>query len=104
MSFITPDLIRLHREIEAEGERVTIQAAVSDPITTVEQLLDKGATARVLRLTPDQWREMSAHEQRALARWTEQRIKVLSERLCFMRRSLPAEPEVPDFLRMRGAV
>lgn len=98
-----PERLAMLREDETAFER-TPAHVYADPITTVEALLNQGATAKVLRLTPDQWRAMSPHEQRGLIRHTEQRLKALSERYAFMKRHGPAELEIPEFLRVRGAV
>jgi hypothetical protein len=106
--------------METEGDRSPCQSAEQQEldalnammedaglraIQKLETLLDNGATAEVLRLTPAAWREKPAHERRALITWTEQRIKALSERLCMMRRNVGPEAGVPDYyLRDIGAL
>lgn len=105
------DRLRILREDECAGELTPLQAnpettdALNDReiqdqledsgIRRVEALLDGEWQRRILALTPQAWAAMSPIEQANAQSWLERRIKVLSERLCMMRRNAKAEPEVP---------
>lgn len=101
-------LLAAHLEMETEGERILV--AAPQPVDTtmldrVTELLDTGATARVLRLTPNQWREMGPHQRRAMLDFAVARAKVLDERIAFMSRNIVAgDFEMPAHLRDSGAL
>lgn len=86
--------------MEQEEQAALEQMASESGIRRVEQLLEGEMSRRVLTLTPSMWREMSAVEQRVMLDWTERRVKLLSERLCFQRNNIGSEPDVPEMYRV----
>lgn len=106
------EMLREHLLMETEGERSPAQSAEAEEIAAlekqfeesgirrVEQLLEGDIHRKVVSLKPETWREMSALQQQIMIDWTERKIKVLSERLCMMRRNSKDGPETPDWLKL----
>lgn len=71
-------------------------------IRRVESLLEGEMSRRVTALTPAMWREMSPVDRRIMTDWIERRMKLLGERLAFVRRNAGADIDVPAYLRASG--
>ena len=103
-------------DMETEGATTPAQLAEAEElqaledmmsesgIRRVEQLLDGEQMRRVLTLTPEAWRHMSAPERAVMTQWIERRVKVLSERLAFCRRNAGPDLDVPEVYQLRGVM
>ena len=99
-------------DMETEGSRTPAQLAEAEElqaledmmsesgIRRVEQLLDGEQMRRVLTLTPEAWRHMSAPERAVMTQWIERRVKVLAEKLAFCRRNAGPDLDVPDLYKV----
>jgi hypothetical protein len=105
------ELLTEHRAMESEGDRSPTSKHVVDPhledtidieLLAVQRMLDGKWLARLQTISPQEFGQLTAVEQRTWTDRAERFAKRFAEIHNWMSRNAPAKPEIPKFLRRQA--